>query len=321
MHKTFCSRANELASSGIPFLFIIDFEMRQPLVLPLSEIKPSEIRYAIGGHTNEVNPQRLAGIALQAFPEPLETYEKKFTRVMSAIDRGESYLLNLTCRTKINLTVPLETLFSAATAPCKLWMRDRFITFSPEPFITIHDGLITTNPMKGTIDAALPDAAERILNDEKEAAEQVTVVDLLRNDLSIVASDVTVEKFRYLDKINAGERELLQVSSKITGRLRAGYENRLGEILIALLPAGSVSGAPKKRTLELIREIEGIDRGYYTGVFGICARGRLDSAVIIRYIEQTNDGFFYRSGGGITHLSSVTEEYHEMIEKIYVPVH
>lgn len=321
MHTFFCSRVNELASAGIPFLFIADFEMKQPLVLPLSEIEPSEIRYAIGGHSNAGKQKRMDRVSLQVFPEPMTAYETKFTRVMDAIDRGESYLLNLTCRTKIEISVPQDSLFFAADAPHKLWMRDRFLSFSPEPFISIADGVITTNPMKGTIDAALPNAAELILNNEKEAAEQVTVVDLLRNDLSIVARDVTVEKFRYLDKINAGERELLQVSSMIRGRLEDGYERRLGEILCALLPAGSVSGAPKKRTAELIREIEGIDRGYYTGVFGVFANGRLDSAVIIRYIEQTNDGFFYRSGGGITHLSNLQEEYQEMIEKIYVPVH
>jgi para-aminobenzoate synthetase component 1 len=90
--------------------------------------------------------------------------------------------------------------------------------------------------------------------------------------------------------------------------------------MYSLLPAGSVTGAPKKRTVELIREIEPESRGYYTGVFGIFDGEQLDSAVMIRMIEQRPDGFFYRSGGGITYRSDVAQEYQEMIDKVYIPI-
>jgi para-aminobenzoate synthetase component 1 len=87
-----------------------------------------------------------------------------------------------------------------------------------------------------------------------------------------------------------------------------------------LLPAGSISGAPKKRTLEIIREAEGEPRGYYTGVFGIFDGQNLDSAVMIRFIEQSEKGLLYRSGGGITNLSQPEAEYQEMLDKVYLQV-
>jgi para-aminobenzoate synthetase component 1 len=87
-----------------------------------------------------------------------------------------------------------------------------------------------------------------------------------------------------------------------------------------LLPAGSVSGAPKPKTLEIIKEIEEENRGYYTGVFGYYNGSELDSGVMIRFIENRAGKYFYRSGGGITTQSIVESEYQEAIDKVYVPV-
>jgi para-aminobenzoate synthetase component I len=110
------------------------------------------------------------------------------------------------------------------------------------------------------------------------------------------------------------------VSSEITGNLREDYKTMLGDILIQLLPAGSVSGAPKTKTLEIIKEVEAQKRGYYTGVFG-CFNGKeLDSGVMIRFIENKDGKYYYRSGGGITTQSVVALEYQEAIDKVYVPV-
>jgi para-aminobenzoate synthetase component 1 len=174
--------------------------------------------------------------------------------------------------------------------------------------------------MKGTIDARIPNAKSILLSDKKEEAEHITIVDLIRNDLSQVATNITVSRFRYIEELKTNQKNLLQVSSEISGQLYDDYHSRLGEILVALLPAGSVSGAPKPKTLEVIREAEGEDRGYYTGVFGYYDGEKLDSAVMIRYIEKPNDQFFYRSGGGITTQSNAMQEYKEAIDKIYVPV-
>lgn len=174
--------------------------------------------------------------------------------------------------------------------------------------------------MKGTIDGALPDAESKLIGDLKESAEHNTIVDLIRNDLSKVADHVEVARFRYIEKIRAHDREILQVSSEITGRLPQNYPERIGYILDALLPAGSISGAPKQRTVEIIRETEPEPRGYYTGVFGVFDGINLESAVMIRFIEKTKKGLRYRSGGGITHMSDARKEFDEMVDKVYLHI-
>jgi para-aminobenzoate synthetase component 1 len=173
--------------------------------------------------------------------------------------------------------------------------------------------------MKGTIDADIPGAKDILLNDEKEMAEHVTIVDLIRNDLSIYAHHVTVEKFRYVDTLETNRKKLLQVSSVISGKLPDDHHSMLGEIIFSLLPAGSVSGAPKQETLRIIRESEGMPRGYYTGIMGYFDGNDFDSAVMIRFIEQQNGRMIYRSGGGITFMSDPEKEYQELIDKVYVP--
>jgi para-aminobenzoate synthetase component 1 len=146
------------------------------------------------------------------------------------------------------------------------------------------------------------------------------VVDLLRNDLSMVAKQVRVNKFRYVDKIKAGQKSLLQISSKITGVLETNWHERIGDILLPLLPAGSISGAPKIKTLEIINKVENYNRGFFSGVFGYFDGSKLDSAVMIRFIEQKNGQFIYKSGGGITIDSNPQLEYEEMLDKIYIPI-
>jgi para-aminobenzoate synthetase component 1 len=173
--------------------------------------------------------------------------------------------------------------------------------------------------MKGTIDAGIPGAREIILEDVKETAEHYTIVDLIRNDLNSVAERVRVERFRYTETIETGGRKLLQVSSEIAGDLPRDYPSRIGEIIHGLLPAGSVSGAPKKRTAEIIAAAEGEKRGYYCGIFGLFDGRNLDSCVLIRYIEDCGGRYRYRSGGGITSFSDPRSEYNEMKDKIYVP--
>jgi para-aminobenzoate synthetase component 1 len=199
-------------------------------------------------------------------------------------------------------------------------MKDNFTCYSPESFIKIENGKIRSFPMKGTINASEENAENKILSNRKEMAEHATIVDLIRNDLSMVAKDVQVEKFSYVEKIITHEKQLLQVSSSIAGKLPDEYSKRIGTIIFTLLPAGSVSGAPKKKTLEIITESETHERGYYTGIAGIFDGKNLDSCVLIRFIEQENGNLFFRSGGGITVNSDPHSEYQEMIDKIYVPI-
>ena len=150
-------------------------------------------------------------------------------------------------------------------------------------------------------------------------AEHTMVVDLLRNDLSIVAKEVKVEDFRYVQKIDSGEKKLLQVSSHISGSIGSDWHERIGDILKSLLPAGSISGAPKKSTLKIIQDIEGYNRGYFSGVFGVYDGESFDSGVMIRFVEKTKNGYIYKSGGGITLDSDSKLEYNELLDKVYLP--
>jgi para-aminobenzoate synthetase component 1 len=136
-----------------------------------------------------------------------------------------------------------------------------------------------------------------------------------------VAAGVRVERWRYIDEVRTHEGRLLQVSTEISGRLESDWHNRLGDILHALLPAGSVTGAPKKKTVEIIRRVERYHRGYYTGVFGVYDGRDVFSGVLIRFLEQGPGArFTYKSGGGITMDSRPEDEYREMVEKVYVPL-
>ena len=195
-----------------------------------------------------------------------------------------------------------------------------FVCFSPETFVRIKGRRIYSYPMKGTLDASLPDAEKQLMEDEKEAAEHATIVDLIRNDLSRVAEDVRVDKYRYIDVLHTNKGDILQTSSEISGRLPEDYRNHLGEILAAQLPAGSITGAPKAKTMQIIHEAEGYDRGFYTGIMGIYDQDELNSAVMIRFIEEEDeDRKYFKAGGGITSKSDCRKEYEEVIQKIYLP--
>ena len=240
--------------------------------------------------------------------------------MLEEIRSGNTYLLNLTFKTPIESNFTLKEIFTYARAKFKLYFKDEFICFSPERFVEIENNTISTYPMKGTIDADLPHAEQTILADEKEMAEHVMIVDLMRNDLGIIGSDINVEKFRYVEKIKAGEKELLQVSSKITATLPSDWRENIGTLLSHILPAGSISGTPKKSTLNIINRVEDFDRGFYTGVFGVFDGDGLRSGVMIRFIEKEDGKLFYKSGGGITIDSDEKSEYEELIDKIYLPL-
>ena len=191
---------------------------------------------------------------------------------------------------------------------------------SPETFVQIRGTVITSYPMKGTIDATIPCAKDIILNDPKEIAEHATIVDLIRNDLSRVANEVEVKRYRYIEKLTTNKKDLLQVSSEISGRLYDNYLEKLGDIIFMLLPAGSICGAPKAKTLEIIRKAENYERGFYTGICGYFDGENLDSGVMIRFLEQEGEDLIFKSGGGITAKSEIKKEYEELIQKVYVPV-
>ena len=312
---------NHLSASKQAFLFVIDFNAESGFVIRQNELNEEFIRFEIQNAKHEtLNAQRRT-INWQINPISHKDYKTKFDFVVEQIHKGNSFLVNLTQPTEVNTNLSLLDLYTQSSAKYKLWIKDKFTVLSPETFVQIRAGKISSFPMKGTINASIPNAEKIILNDPKEKAEHATIVDLIRNDLSIVADHVEVVRYRYIDKLSTNKGDLLQVSSEITGQLPENYAEKLGDTIFSLLPAGSISGAPKPKTLEIIENAEGYERGFYTGICGWFDGEKLDSAVMIRFIEQQDDKMIFKSGGGITSQSEMEKEYEELIQKVYVPLH
>lgn len=313
---------NHYGKEGTPFFLMTDFDLKKIKVLPLSELS-GELLYVMPSYQNHTYHKiPTTDLSLKVDPYSFKHYYQEFEKVKDELAYGNSFLINLTSRNRIETKATISEIFNNAEAKYKLYYKgdnQHMVVFSPETFVSIKDKKISSYPMKGTIDAQLPNAKDLLLKNEKELAEHYTIVDLIRNDLSIYAKNVTVEKFRYLDLIKSNNKDLYQVSSEITGDLPKNYPEILGDIIFSMLPAGSISGAPKTKTVDIINSVEPCNRGYYTGIAGAFDGQNFESFVMIRYIEEVNGHLYYRSGGGITFQSEVEVEYQEMIDKIYIP--
>ena len=198
---------NRLGAERRPFLFVIDYKQDQVIVEEPDQVDPEVLLYDLDGVTNAAAVSRMndrenpaSAIRWETFPMTQEAYADSFHKVVGHIRAGNSYLANMTCATPVRTDLSLKDVFVRSEARYKLWMKDRFVVFSPEIFVKIRDEHIYSFPMKGTIDATLPDARRRILDDPKEMAEHATIVDLIRNDLSMVATEVMVARYRYIDE-------------------------------------------------------------------------------------------------------------------------
>ena len=313
---------DELSLKKVPFFFMVDFLLEKVEVFQENEIEEESLLIDFQNFKNmKTTEAENAEIELKILSESAEIYRKGFDFVQENLRQGNSYLTNYTMKSEIAINLTLKEIFYHSKAKYKVWYNDEFVFFSPETFVEIIDGQIYTHPMKGTIEASIENAVEILKNDVKEKAEHFTVVDLLRNDLSMVADDVQVDEFQRIDFIKTQQKDLYAMSSKISGKLKPEFQNKIGTVMKTLLPAGSILGAPKPKTLEIIAEAENYDRGFYTGVCGWFDGENLDSCVMIRFIEKENGKLFFKSGGGITHLSKFADEYQEMKNKIYVPIH
>jgi len=303
----------------IPFVFLIDYEQKKPLIYGFEEAAHKGLYFNVKGFTNAPEKRIPTLSNLEKKDLSFEIYKEAFAKVFKGIYRGDSFLVNLTFPTEVFLKNNLLELFYGVNAAYKLYLKDQLVLFSPECFVKIIGNEIAAYPMKGTLDASLPKAKEILTKNQKEQQEHHTIVDLIRNDLSQIATQVRVKKFRYIETLSTSSGKLLQSSSEICGTLIPEWEKNAGKLLMQLLPAGSITGAPKLKTTKLIEQAEQQPRGYYTGVFGVYDGHTLESAVNIRYIEKKGTQYFYRSGGGITHLSNLEEEYEELLKKIYIP--
>lgn len=323
----FIVRANQFGQQRQPFLFLIDFEQRKPLIFALEDAAKYGLFFDIQGKTNshEALEYPKEKVALRVKPISLLRYQQGFDLVVQQLQAGNTYLLNLTYPTEVKCEYSLRQIFKLSRAPFKLLFEPHlgegdFVCFSPESFVSTTENKIYAYPMKGTIDASLPNAEQQLLDSEKEQWEHNTIVDLIRNDLALVAEKIEVSRFRYVEQLQTERGRILQTSSEICGNLASGWQDGMGDLLAKLLPAGSISGAPKEKTLEIIRQAELDERGYYSGIFGIFDGENLQSAVLIRYLEQTKQGFLFRSGGGITSQSQLEQEYQELLQKVYLPI-
>jgi len=313
------ARLNELGRSRRACLFVISFDAQKAYVWPQDEI-PDYVYYSLSNGCRMPAYQAIKkNICFVAQHSSWSEYRKAFEQVQRELQLGNSYLINLCFPTKLDTNLTLRDFMIHAKAPFKLLLEGEFCSFSPEPFICTRRNYLYTYPMKGTISAEIANAEHILLHSEKELREHATIVDLLRNDLSRICSDVSVTRYRYIEELETARGNILQSSSEIRGELAPSWPDHLGDILAALLPAGSISGAPKRRSLEIIEEVEPYARGFYSGVFGFFDGESLESAVTIRFVEAQADGLVYKSGGGITSQSNVHDEYEELKEKVYVP--
>lgn len=272
-------------------------------------------------------PQGTAGTPVD--PGPLvdpAAYAAAFARVQEALHAGDSYEVNLTYRAEVASAVDPLTAYlrlrALNPAPYAGFLqhdvpgaRAWLLSSSPERYALVGpDRTIETKPIKGTTPrGATPDedaALRRRLADEpKFRAENLMIVDLLRNDLATVCEQGTVE----VPTLMAVESypSVHQLVSTVRGRLRA--EVSTVGALRALFPAGSMTGAPKLRTMAVIDAVEATPRGVYAGAFGwVSGDGRADLGVVIRSLVTAGDGrWTLGTGGGITVDSTAPDELEE----------
>lgn len=305
---------DQWGEKGIPFVFLVDYSLEKAWAGSIEAAAALGIFFEFDAPGTPSDK-----VSFEKSPLSFESYAEKFKQVQAGLKRGDSFLLNLTAETPIETSLSLSEIFQRADAPYKIRCRDHFTSFSPETFVRIQGNEISSFPMKGTLEVTEISDASQLQNDPKEKAEHATIVDLIRNDLSKVAFPIRVEKYQYIDRVKTNVGELWQMSSKISGELVPELVGKYGSILVELLPAGSITGAPKKATIQLIKEVEQYDRGFYTGIMGKFDGKSFNSGVMIRFIEKHSKGLVFKSGGGITVFSDVKKEYDELIQKVYLP--
>ncbi len=257
-----------------------------------------------------------------------DAYLAGHERLRDYIAAGDVYQANFTFRfttprppqaTLPALHMALRALSPAPFAACIDAGHYGLVSASPERFIRLHaDGRVETRPIKGTAarhpDPALDAAAARALSQNpKERAENLMITDLLRHDLGQVCAigSITVPELFAVESFAQAHH----LVSAVTGQLRPGLD--AFDLLAATLPGGSITGAPKRRAMQIIDELEPAPRGAYCGTLAwIGFDGAMDSAIIIRTITATANTLYAQAGGGITWDSSAPAEYEEAMLKI-----
>lgn len=246
-------------------------------------------------------------------------FKNDIAKIIEYIYAGDIFQANLSRRFTAEIQAGFDPIAHYAhlrninPAPYSSYMNFGGLTLassSPERFLQVKDGIIETRPIKGTLPSSLP--ASALQDSEKDVAENVMIVDLLRNDLSKVCEDHSVEVLKLCD-IETFEG-LHHMVSTVRGALRA--DKSALDALRACFPGGSITGAPKIRAMEIIDELEQDARGAYCGAIGyIGFDGAMDTAITIRTLVYEDNTVFLQTGGGITAQSDPAKELEETLVK------
>jgi para-aminobenzoate synthetase/4-amino-4-deoxychorismate lyase len=253
-----------------------------------------------------------------------DEYCGRVDRIKRYIEAGDTYQVNFTDSVQVRTTSSAADIFASlshnqpvAYSAFLNVAGHQIISCSPELFFRIEQGRITTRPMKGTTRRGLDSAedlqhAAWLQNDEKNRAEHVMIVDLLRNDMGRLCTmgSIHVEDMFTIEKY----RTLFQMTSTISGTLQSGLTYY--DIFKSMFPSGSITGAPKFRTMQIIRELEQRPRGVYTGTIGFIAPDRSCVFNVAIRTLLLKDGHAHMGvGGGIVADSVPAEEYKECLLK------
>jgi para-aminobenzoate synthetase component 1 len=251
-------------------------------------------------------------------------HERRVVRAIEYIRAGDIYQVNLAQRVRLEgVGSPLATYAAvrrtnpAPYAALLSWNNGAVASFSPELFLRLREGAVLTRPIKGTRprtgDAARDEAARRdLVASAKETAELTMIVDLHRNDLGRVCEYGSV-RVAHPRRVEA-HPTVFHTVADITGRLAAGRDGL--DLLMACFPAGSISGVPKIRALQIIDELEPVARGVYTGAIGVLGLdGQIAFNVAIRTLQMRGTAATLYVGGGIVADSDPAAEYEETLAK------
>ena len=251
-------------------------------------------------------------------------YGRAFDRVKSYLLEGDCYQVNLAQRFSARVSgdsfCGYKALRQLNPAPFSAYLRTPFaevLSSSPERFLAVRDGQVETKPIKGTRPRGTTPEADVSLRHElaasaKDRAENLMIVDLLRNDLGRVCSPGSVRAPRLFDVESYAT--VHHMVSTVSGRLAPGED--AVSLLRACFPGGSVTGAPKIRAMEIIEELEPHRRGIYCGAIGYLGfDGAMDTNIAIRTLVRSGGALSFWAGGGIVHDSRVDAEYRETFDK------
>lgn len=253
-----------------------------------------------------------------------EEYIETVDRVREYIRSGDIYIMNLTqrfwCNTNRSPYDVYRDLRYINPAPFAAYMNlDKFsiLSSSPERFLKIKDNIVETRPIKGTRPRGENHEedimySQELVNSEKDKSELLMIVDLERNDLSRVCKPFTV-KVPELFKLETYPT-VFHLVSTVVGKIKDQYN--CIDCIRACFPGGSITGAPKIRSMEIIEELEKVRRNIYTGAIGyISFDGNVDSNIVIRTIHMQHSKAYFGVGGGITWESDCSFEYEETLHK------